>query len=51
MGDKIAVNAKGYLAGRQGYIYLDTYTDDKPVRVVLGQTPCIKVWGLAWLCI
>ncbi|KAJ1438777.1 hypothetical protein B484DRAFT_444386 [Ochromonadaceae sp. CCMP2298] len=44
MGDKVAVNAKGFLAGRQGWLYLDTYAEDRPCRFVLGDatTPCIK---------
>jgi FKBP-type peptidyl-prolyl cis-trans isomerase FkpA len=42
VGDKVAVHAKGFLAGRQGWLYLDTYAEDRPCRIVLGTDPCIK---------
>ena len=42
MGDKISFNYKGRLLGRQGWIFDDTFQDDKePVRMTLGKTNCI----------
>jgi hypothetical protein len=43
MGDRVVFNYKGRLAGRQGWIYADTFTDGtEPVRVTLGTTDCIE---------
>lgn len=42
VGDKVTINVKGYLAGRQGWLYEDTYSTDEPVRLTLGDTPCIR---------
>ena len=42
IGDKVSINVKGYLAGRQGWLYEDTYANDEPVRLTLGDTPCIR---------
>ena len=42
LGDKVSVNVKGYLAGRQGWLYENTFDTDTPIRLILGQTPCIK---------
>lgn len=35
------VSRTGYLAGRQGWQYINTYDTDFPIRLVIGQTPCI----------
>lgn len=40
-GDKVIFNYKGRLAGRQGWIYDDTYAAE-PVRIILGATPAIE---------
>lgn len=42
IGDKVSMNIKGYLAGRQGWLYENTYESDEPVRLTLGKTPCIQ---------
>jgi hypothetical protein len=43
LGDKITLNYKGRLAGRQGWIYDDTFNTDTPVRIKsLGSTNVIK---------
>lgn len=42
-GDKIVWNYKGRLAGRQGWVFDDTFQEGKdPVRMVLGTTNCIE---------
>jgi FKBP-type peptidyl-prolyl cis-trans isomerase len=42
VGDKVVFNYKGRLAGRQGWIYDDTFVEGAdPIRVVLGKGACI----------
>jgi FKBP-type peptidyl-prolyl cis-trans isomerase len=42
VGDKVVFNYKGRLAGRQGWIYDDTFVEGAdPIRVVLGNNECI----------
>jgi len=43
-GDRVVLNVKGYLAGRQGWLFLDTFNSKQgeAVRITIGETPCIK---------
>ena len=42
-GDKVSLNYKGRLAGRQGWVYDDTFQEGKePVRLTVGTTNCIR---------
>ena len=43
MGSKLAVEIKGYLAGRNGWQFIDTTSvEDGEIRLVIGKTPVIK---------
>lgn len=44
VGDKVTLNIKGFLAGRQGWVFLNTYDSqsDNRIRLFLGVTPCIE---------
>lgn len=41
-GSKVSLNYKGRLAGRQGWIYDDTFESGEPIRLVIGTTKCIR---------
>ena len=43
IGSKLAVEVKGYLAGRNGWQFIDTTSvEDGEIRLVIGKTPVIK---------
>jgi len=39
---KVSIDVKGYLAGRNGWNYIDTIADDNTIRLDLEKTPMIK---------
>lgn len=39
---KVSIDVKGYLAGRNGWNYIDTITDDNTIRLDMEKTPMIK---------
>jgi hypothetical protein len=43
-GDRVLLNMRAYLAGRQGWMYLDTFNSKsgEAVRLTLGETPCVR---------
>ena len=42
-GSKVGLNIKGYLAGRNGWQFLDTTSSEENlIRLTIGATPCIR---------
>jgi len=42
-GSKVGLNIKGYLAGRNGWQFLDTtQNEENLIRLTIGATPCIR---------
>ena len=50
-GDSVVLNVRAYLAGRQGWIYIDTFksTTGEAIRLNVGETPTIKGLEIALL--